>query len=154
MKNATVNNCILCEEIRQEKNNKLILLGVYAKDILVSNIPATIPLAPYIEITIHKPEQTTISVRISGPGEGEAIMRVLFDTKKRDDEVVILSPRFEVHIACEGMLNVDISDDEKNWQPVLRRHVIQQDGLWSLNPPIVPQPLSEQSESDGQPKET
>jgi len=42
-------NVIICDDIRQEANGKYFLIGVYPWNIVVSPLPANIPLSTYIE---------------------------------------------------------------------------------------------------------
>jgi len=43
MKLAKHINTIVCDDIRQESNEKLSLMGIYQKDIIVGNIPSILP---------------------------------------------------------------------------------------------------------------
>lgn len=43
MKLAKHINTIVCDDIRQESNDKLSLMGIYQKDIIVGNIPTILP---------------------------------------------------------------------------------------------------------------
>lgn len=49
-----VRAAILCEDIRQEVNNKLILIGVFTGDIVLSEFPGAIALRIYIEYISDK----------------------------------------------------------------------------------------------------
>src|SRR5437016_351670 len=48
-RNTKFRNVIACEDVREEVGNKKSLMGVYGGDIIVSEIPAQIWLAFYIE---------------------------------------------------------------------------------------------------------
>ena len=50
-------NIILCEDIRTEVGNKLSLMGIFSGDVVVTEIPATIHLAVYMQY-IASPEET------------------------------------------------------------------------------------------------
>ncbi len=43
MKLAKHINTIVCDDIRQESDDKLSLMGIYQKDIIVNNIPSILP---------------------------------------------------------------------------------------------------------------
>lgn len=49
-----IRSVILCDDIRQEKNNKHILIGVYGPSIRIAEIPGAIPLAYFVQIEASK----------------------------------------------------------------------------------------------------
>ncbi len=71
---------IICDDIRKEANGKLILIGVYSGDILLSRVPA--PFSPAIYLT----------------GKGYTVKNTGFDFK-----VVVPGSEFE------GRLNLEVS---------------------------------------------
>ena len=127
-------NRILCEDIRQEKSNKYILIGVYAGDILVNAIPANISLSFYLEFIGAKIGNNYLSLKISGPGEGQVIINLNYETEKNDTPITVVTPRMEVLLDCEGMIRVEISSDGEDWTSLIEKSVSQKDDLWTLAP--------------------
>lgn len=146
MTEITIEAAILCEDIRQEKSNKFILIGVYVGDIYVTTLPAPAPIAIFIS---GEPTEDSgeLWLRLSGPGEGKAKMKMAYKRSPESTNISIASPALEVLLEKEGTLVIERSFDDENWAVLLERKVIQREGLWTLTP-IASQPLSEQSQSD------
>lgn len=147
--NIKITSAILCEEVRVEKNNKYMILGVYAADILVSDIPAQTPLCFYVEF--KSPQQEgDMFFRFSGPGKGVAKLKVHY--KKSGvagaDSVAIAAPRMEVVLEQEGVFKLDWSEDGKSWKSLLSRRVIKSPDAINLSP-IGPLQHFVRSQSDG-----
>lgn len=142
------NNCLLCEDIRQEKSNKYILIGVYSGDILIANLPASIPLAFYLDGNVTKPGSHKLHLKLSGPGEGSATIQLGLDTKKKNEPIVLPLPRLDVTMECEGVFTVEASDDGHTWTVIIKKQVTNGENLWSLLRPTVSELPSSQSPPD------
>jgi hypothetical protein len=125
---------ILCEEVRQEKNNKYILLGVFGGDIFVDALPASVPFALYFDGKVASKEPGDFYIRMSGPGKGSAIMAVKYTPSVDNASVAIVTPRLEVTLDEVGILKIETSDDEQNWVVQIERNVKIGENLWSLVP--------------------
>jgi len=133
-------NRIVCEEIRQEKSNKFILLGVFSGDILVEKFPADVPLSLFLEGKVDSQDEGVLHIRFSGPGDGSALMSVHY--KPHESGLVALpTPRFTVTMEKPGTFKVELSEDQKTWETVVEKEVILGHDLWALAP-IVMQPPS------------
>lgn len=53
MKYATILNAIICEDIRQEVSGKFSLAGVYGSGVNVTNLPATMIMGVFAEVSFH-----------------------------------------------------------------------------------------------------
>jgi hypothetical protein len=145
-----IKNAPLCEEIRQEKNNKFILLGVFSGDILVEKFPAHLGLSFYIEGTVTKVGQSSLWLRLSGPGEEDsALIEAQISTTKPHEMATLALPRLDVHMRGEGTFSLSASEDQKVWTPLIEKQVNQREGLWTLSS-IEIVPPSEQSQPDAQ----
>ncbi len=73
---------ILCDDVRQEVGNKVSLMGIYSKDILVNKVPVILPhlcLAIFIEglqtpfskvrVTVKTPEAEPINITSQPPSK-------------------------------------------------------------------------------------
>lgn len=145
--NLSFKNAILCEEIRQEKSNKFILIGVFSGDIVVEKFPAQLGLSAYIEAIVSKPGQSSVWLRLSGPGEGEALIEAVLETTKADEAATLPLPRMDVSMTCEGTFRLSASEDQDTWVSLIEKEVIQRDGLWTLTS-IERVPPSEQSQPE------
>lgn len=135
-------NFILCEDIRQEITNKIIMIGVYSGDILISNLPGSIPLCMYAELDVKAKGEYDVYLRMSGPGEGSFILQTHIGASNADNNGVIRTPRIDVTLECEGVLKIDASIDRKKWKALSRKKVTQSDEVINLQPTIAAAPPS------------
>lgn len=148
--NICFRNCILCEDIRQEKSEKFILSGVFPGDILVDKIPAKISIAFYLDTTVTQPGETNLLLRMSGPGEGSVVISANVSSTVENEVGTMALPRMEVSMQSEGVFRLEASaDQEGTWTTLIEKNVIRKGGLWSLNP-ILSEPPSEQPQIDAQ----
>ena len=68
---ATIESVFVCDDVRREDNGKLIIIGVYGRDIGFSQFPATI--APRLVIRFN----------LDGPIDGEVELRSLLDDEPK-----------------------------------------------------------------------
>ena len=141
-----VESAILCEDIRQEKSNKFILIGVYSGPILVSQFPMSISLAVFV-IGTPEEQEGLVTLRFSGPGEDTALLKMGYRRSDDNTFAALSTPVLQIALQQEGTLLIEISADGESWEPLLSRDVSQADGLWSLTPIVSGQP-SEQSPND------
>ena len=145
----SIRNCLLCDDIRQEKNNKLIILGVFSGDILIPKVPANISLAFFIDGFADVLGETSIWFKLSGPGEGHVIIEVSLDVTMAGQQIALSLPRADVTLECEGVLRFDASSDQKDWVNLMEKKVILSDEVWSLFPTVSERPF-EQSQPASQ----
>ena len=145
--NIGIRNCILCEDIRQEKSEKFILAGVFSGDIYVEKMPANIPLAFFLLGNVRKPGETKLWLKLSGPGKGSAVIEASITSTVENEEATMVLPRMEILMESEGVFKLEASSNNKTWTTLSEKKVNQKTGLWSLNPTVVEQP-SEQSQPD------
>lgn len=81
MKTAKQINSILCDDIREEKGNKLSLMGMYGGDVIVNDFPSILPklclfvqliqlqtlLSKEINVTVHAPQTSEIKMTLAPP---------------------------------------------------------------------------------------
>lgn len=61
---------VVCDDIRQEANNKHSLMGIYGPDVLVEKLPALLPklcLQVHVRTPTSRPIKT-LKVELTGPG--------------------------------------------------------------------------------------
>lgn len=126
---VTVLNKILCEDVRQEQNNKHILIGVYSGDMLVGELPANVQLSFYLELAFKSPGDQILHLRLSGPGKRTAELKMAAQVTEIGTPSAVTSPRFEVLMDQEGVFRLDLSDDGVQWVTLIEKRVIHQPGL-------------------------
>jgi hypothetical protein len=137
--NLKVRNVVLCEDVRQEKSNKYILIGVFAGDINVSELPARLPLSLYFDGYVTAAGQGNIAIRVSGPGDGSAVINAKYASSDAGP-VALSTPRMDVNMECEGIFKVEFSEDNTNWKTMVEKKVRVESDLWTLAPILKPQP--------------
>ena len=143
--NFQFGSAVLCEDIRQEKSEKLIFVGVFSGEIFVEKLPAEIAIALYTPGIALAPGTSDVHLRFSGPGEGKAILTIRFATDVERAPLNLIVPRLSVQMECEGIFRIDVSADKRHWKSLVKRTVGVKAGLWSIVPSIAPLPPSEQS---------
>lgn len=125
-----IEQCIACEDVREELNKKHTLVGVYSGDtILLSKIPGNLALSCFIQISIREPGEHDLLFRISGPGDHEATLKARLGFDQASGQGVIATPRIDLTVDTEGTFQFDISADNKNWVNLVTRKI-------ALNPDV------------------
>lgn len=128
-------NAILCDDIRQEfGNNKLILIGVYSGDVVLSQIPAEILMAFYVELQAPVGRHE-IEIRLSGPQKGEGIFNATFESEGSGIGT-LASPRIGINMAEEGTFRIDFRKGEGRWVNIISKKII-------LSPNALPRPSAQ-----------
>lgn len=123
-----LNGVVLCEDAREEINNKYTLTGVFAgENIIVSEYPASIRLAAYfdfvftrknlaitskIKILLDKKLLMTAEAEIAAPGGEER------------GHIVLLLPSFSLTVPNTGLLEFTMQIADGKWHTVERRKMI------------------------------
>jgi len=131
MKKIKVRNAIFCEDIREEKSNKHILIGVFGGDINVSELPALVRLAIYTEIELKGDVPSKVFLKISGPGEGFAMMQAeprINDEADSLQTIVISTPSFAINADSEGIIKVEVGFQEDSLQQIISKKIILKKG--------------------------
>ena len=118
-----IQNAILCEEVRVEKNDKLILLGVYPGDVLIHDIPGALRMTFYLELADLKKGQHAIFIRISGPGKGFAEATAEVNVGDNTDVVSLTGPSAILKVEQEGTLVLELGLSQDEMRPVWKRKV-------------------------------
>lgn len=131
---------LLCEDVREEINNKHTLIGVYIGDVLISRIPGNMSIALFVELDVKKEGKQSIQLRLSGPGDHEAVLNADLNFIGVGSST-LKTPRIELLVDKEGIFRIDLSEDGETWINLIEKSV-------TLNPApsASPQP-SEQSPS-------
>ena len=116
-------NVIMCEDIREEVNNKKSLMGVIPGDLTLGSLPATIQMAIYIEYVPVPEDGNHISLKARmtlgdidiGTGGGESGV---------DQVVVFVFPRGLLTIQQEARLKVYVAVNGRDEQEVLNKRVV------------------------------
>ena len=117
----TIGAVLVCDDIRKEVNNKDILIGVYAADILVPAFPAWLSVAVWMEMTPHEIGETDLRFRVAiGKNGVEIGMRL--DARTLNPVGVAL-PGLQLQAEEETEITVEINENE-NWRLLKTKKVL------------------------------
>lgn len=75
-----INNCLVCEIVREELNNKLIILGLYG-------------VCPDVDVRLQRLDQPAVLTFVFTGSPGEGLLSVVFDVlDERDSRVLASTP--------------------------------------------------------------
>lgn len=117
-------NAILCDDIRQEKNNKYILIGVFSGDVVASQFPAALAFSVYAEHVTDGPGHHDMAIRFSLSGEHKAEVRARIDMPIAGTATIVLPP-MPIELQAEGELLVTAQLDDAAPVELIRKRVIQ-----------------------------
>jgi len=114
-----VHAAVVCDDVRQEQNNKHILIGVYNGSIIVAGFPAEVALAWWIQVFPTRTGKFDIEIMLES--ENAVIMRagIGFQIYAVDWSVITL-PR--VPLQFQGNANLQLRlklKDEKEWTDIV-----------------------------------
>lgn len=86
-------NALICDEIRQENNGKLIFIGVYTGDILASGFPLSLRLTAWMTLDLVQDEGGTVKL--------ETRLTVRFDDSDLEDSTHVSEFQHEAEDVSE-----------------------------------------------------
>lgn len=125
-----LNTIILCEDIRTEDNGKLIIIGVFASKVLISNAPSTLQLAVYFELVGLPAGTYDITVKLyikndkgKTPKGATALVSMSVDLHL-PEMLPIKTPRLYLPVETPtGSIIAEVSFDNQTWIKVVDRPV-------------------------------
>lgn len=119
-----VRSALLCDDVRVEANGKHILIGVYAGDILVTGLPATLSLIVWLEIAPGRnADQLAFEYKVTLPGrakERRGNINMMLDGEEHAFLIMRLSP-FE--LTQEGRLTLALRAPGDRWAEVFVKRI-------------------------------
>lgn len=122
LRRPKVTNVVLCDDIRTERNNKLIMVGVYTADLLVPKFPANMRLALYFTVQGAPAGQHEFEVRIIATGSNSGISGTV-DVANPQDPIIVVTPPVPVVFPKAGKLKVDFKIGDSGWLKVVTKEV-------------------------------
>lgn len=118
-----ITSAIICDEVRFEVTNKLILLGVYTGDIIVPSFPAALSLSIYVVIEDLALGEHQFELRLTGSdmrAEVEGQVHV-----EAAGPVGLPTPQVSMQFRNAGTMTLDIKVNDGEWMKVLEKKVAQ-----------------------------
>ncbi|WP_282608966.1 hypothetical protein [Pelagibius sp. Alg239-R121] len=117
-------NVLLCDDIRQEISNKLILIGVYTGHIVLSEFPANIRLAVYAEF---KPRELTVEdvqLRYKLDGKLLATISGRVEAHDLDSWATAAIPALPLQLESMGELSIEAQFGDGSVEVIGRKQII------------------------------
>lgn len=133
-----IKNAFLCDDVRQEVNNKHTLVGVYSGNIVLPRVPADVLLGLFMEMETPAGAHE-IEIRISGPGKGSATLKANIQ-QAESGSASLANSRAQFHMEKEGVFRVDARTPGGRWANVIKKRVLVR------APATASEPPSEQSQ--------
>jgi len=125
-----VDYAILCDDIRQEANGKLILIGIYTGDILISEFPAKLSLCILLHGRAGTGSSVTMEIRYRAKFEDAETYEITargemnMTGTEESNEFYVPLPRMPIEIRNEGVLSIDYRiDDNRRWKSLFNKNI-------------------------------
>jgi hypothetical protein len=135
-------NIVLCDEVRQEKTEKYLLLGVYSSGITLQQVPAQISLSLYVELIFPSAGDYSVAIKTK-LAENNSLVTVEVNIVDPTVPMAIPTPRIPLVITDAGELVVSVGSSTDDLVETARFRVNVNPQVWSMFP-TASEPPSEQ----------
>ncbi|WP_417467823.1 DUF6941 family protein [Maricaulis sp.] len=126
----TCSNVVICDDVRREDNGKVILIGVYTGEIVVTEFPHAMDLTCWFEIASRGDGKAPFSARALFEPDGIELFSVSAGIERErgplGEEVTedyFAAPCGQVQIERPGTIVVQFKSGESDWQTVRSKNV-------------------------------
>jgi hypothetical protein len=147
MRAEDFSSVVLCEDVRHEVTDKLIMIGVFSGDIIVPAFPVTIQLSAWAELRSAPIGTTVVNLRIGLTDKPWVIASITLENQVDARPISFVVPPLQVFIEkdCEFILQVQNGEEYED----LRRKKIYLGAVpQAFTVSNVAQPPSSQSPPD------
>jgi hypothetical protein len=108
---------VVCDDIRQEQNNKVILIGVYNGILVVPAFPAELILTWWIQLASEKPGEFKLDVRLVKEDGAVALRGMIGFSIAAIDWSAMVLPKSVVQFQSPGKFKLQMTvQGEEDWQ--------------------------------------
>lgn len=130
-----VKSALVMDDCRREDNGKLLMIGVYGPDLLVSEFPASVTLVFWHELEILGAGTAEVVFRVSVDDGKTEIVKVGGELQNPDEKgvavFVIGGVKCEMPAPCD--LLVEMKSGDGGWTEVHRKKVMELPGAEPTN---------------------
>jgi hypothetical protein len=101
--NIILSHVIICDDIRKEINNKLILIGVYPEDIILYKIPAEFRISLWFQFKISAPTKFGIEININGNALKKKPDIINFQIDETKDNLAVSESEKDLSLVIAGI---------------------------------------------------
>lgn len=117
-----VRSAVLCEGVRAEVGNKFMIYGIFAGDIVLSQLPNAMALCVYLELRDAVPGafKTHLRMRVNAneASGAEGVVGI-----EGAGPTALPLPTLPIVVEEEGTLYIDIKIDDGDWVPLIDRRL-------------------------------
>jgi len=136
-----IKSAILCDDIRQEKNNKLILIGVFSGNIMLHDFPGMIAPQIYIEWVLDRPGEHKFTIKYELGGEKRKEIKGNYKLLESNEVASLVLPPVLLEIERPTKLDVVLRLDDGSPINILTKKIVAAE----LSEPAVSETPSAQS---------
>ena len=115
-----LNHCLACDHIRVEKSNKLILIGVYAGEIIVEKFPALLAISFHCSFSVENEKEINIEFEVHYPNDDSpAKAGALIKVEENAKNATINLPNVPLKIDKAGELYLKYRTTGSRWKKIL-----------------------------------
>ena len=118
MPSIDISSVVLCDDVRQETNGKLILIGVYIHSVLVADFPAKLILTMWVEIKPNETGKFPAKFRVIKDDESVLLRGETKITIDNLDPTTALFPRLPLEFQRDGVYFFQWKFGDDEWQTV------------------------------------
>jgi hypothetical protein len=122
-----IDAALICDDIRMEVSGKVILIGVYAGDILLNRIPATIPVAVWLDGRVQgAPGKLKINIYLGDKSEDSVdTVNDLVPLKQgQNGEFFLALNGIPLNVTEPTTVTVSIKQNEDDWIIVTTKRIL------------------------------
>ncbi len=112
---------LICDEVRREDNGKLLIIGLYAYDIIVRNFPVDLALTVVVSVNVDAPIETDFELKISHDGKLMSDMKGRFRVEKSS---ITGFPKLTLHISDPGELQFEMRFGDGEWRTIRKTPIL------------------------------
>jgi hypothetical protein len=110
---------VLCDDIRQEQNNKFILIGVYNGTIVVQDYPTETPVSWWIQVQPEKPGKFKINLRLTKEDSSTLLKGELGIELNSIGWSALAIPKVVLHLQNDGKLKLQLKlEEDEEWETI------------------------------------
>lgn len=100
---------VFCDDIRREDNGKMILIGVYADDLIPGAMPSAFPLSLWISIKGERIGSDRLTVTLSQPGGNQLKLNGQIGEVPEDASASLIFSGLPIEIKEPGLIAVTLA---------------------------------------------
>ena len=123
--NFEVVTALLCEQVRQEINNKFTIVGTFSGDVHVASFPAVFLASIYLQLYAKDAGQFSVELQITSPGKDQPnqLMIALGAEITAPGPTVVPMPQFPIQSEGPGEITIELRQNGGAWNKIIERRI-------------------------------